>query len=164
MAVGQVVALWQGDGKFAIAKVAKQPRKAKVGEVVMGLPTNHGQYWVVEVDWPSRVSSSKARQRQVRFEVGEMCEKTECVCGAAAGCSKRHTHLVYVDTILTPLELGMVRGGAAVTRRSKRQRTQQQQQRAAGPEILILPPGTEQALLRTMADDRAAGVTYTRRT
>ena len=103
-------------------------------------------------------------QRQVRFEVGEMCEKTECVCGAAAGCPKRHTHLVYVGTILTPLELRMVRGGAAVMRRSKRQRTQQQQQRAAGLEVLILPPGSEQALLRTMADDRAAGVTYPRHT
>ena len=161
-AVGQVVALWTGDGEFAVAKVAKQPRKAQKGEVVMGQPTNHGQYWVVEVDWSSSVGSSKAHPQKVKFEVGEMCSKTECVCGAARGCKKRHSHLVYVDTILVPLDLGMVREGAPTRRQRKRQR--QQQQRATKPEFWVLPPGSKQALLRTMAEDRAAGVTYTRHT
>ena len=160
--VGQVVALWAGDGEFAVAKVAKQPRKAQKGEVVMGQPTNHGQYWVVEVDWSSSVGSSKAHPQKVKFEVGEMCSKTECVCGAARGCKKRHSHLVYVDTILVPLDLGMVREGAPTRRQRKRQR--QQQQRATKPEFWVLPPGSKQALLRTMAEDRAAGVTYTRHT
>ena len=160
VAVGQVVALWTGDGEFAVAKIAKQPRKAQKGEVVMGQPTNHGQYWVVEVDWSSSVGSSKAHPQKVKFEVGEMCSKTECVCGAARGCKKRHSHLVYVDTILVPLDLGMVREGAP----ARRQRKLQKQQQANKPEFWVLPPGSKQELLRTMAEDRAAGVTYTRHT
>lgn len=90
---------------------------------MIGQATNHGQFWEVEVDWSLDVGSGKAHQWKVKFEVGEVCSKAECICGAARGCKKRHSHLMRVDTILVPLNLNMVREGAP-TRQQKKQQKQ----------------------------------------
>ena len=163
LAVGQIVALFTGGGEFALAKIVQLPRKAKVGEMVVGHRAVHGNSWVVEVDWSSGVAGSTAQgSRKFKFEVGDMCGKTECMCGSALNCTKRHSHLAYVDSVLPPLELGMVKEGSSSRRLRKRQK--QQQQATNKPEFWVLPPGSKQELMRTMAADIEAGVTYTRHT
>ena len=163
LVVGQIVALFTGGGEFALAKIVQLPRKAKVGEMVVGHRAVHGNSWVVEVDWSSGVAGSTAQgSRKFKFEVGDMCGKTECMCGSALNCTKRHSHLAYVDSVLPPLELGMVKEGSSSRRLRKRQK--QQQQAANKPEFWVLPPGSKQKLMRTMAADIEAGVTYTRYT
>ena len=69
----------------------------------------------------------------------------------------------YVDVILTPLELNMTLGGAAQTKRArKKQRTTVAS--TSKPEFWIMPPGMQQKVLTTIANDVQNGVSHSRYT
>ena len=72
--VGHFVALWAGqNNRFQVAKVAKPIRKAKLGGVINGQPTNHGQYYVLEIEWGDQVRGGAAEADLYKFETMEGC-------------------------------------------------------------------------------------------
>jgi hypothetical protein len=170
--VGQFVALWQEqDSKgncHNIAKVAKAPRKSVTGELVGSGNVQHSQYWVVEVYWGERVAQGKSKPDMYKFDAGECCEKTNDMCGSAVGCSKVHSHKVFLDVVLPRLDLCMVLHGVKKQSRTMRKRKRQQQEdnaiSADTPEFWVLPPGSRQSIMTAISDDVQAGVSYTRYT
>jgi hypothetical protein len=163
--VGNFVALWTGqNNKFQLAKVAKPIRKAKLGEVINGQPTNHGQYHVVEVEWGDQVRQGASETDLYKFETSELCANVLSTCGTAVGCKKRHTDLVYADVILPPFDLRMVSQATGGSRRVRKRQRKEPAAQTNKPGFWMLPAGAKQKILTTISSDVQAGVSYSRYT
>ena len=164
--IGQFVALWTGDGKYTIARIANTPRRSISGERVGVGRTNSGQHWLVEVYWGDEVPQAKNKRSMFKFSQSEACSKTNDLCGSSTGCMKRHADLVYVDVVLPPLDLGMVQHNS-----NTRKRRNRSSGAGAGagssliaPAFWMLPHGSKQAIATAISEDAQAGISYVRRT
>lgn len=161
---GMFVALYQqideDNRKFVIAQVAKPCRRSVKGEKIGNSRAQSAQKWVMEVHFGERQRTNKGGTVKYKFESGECCTETYDNCGEVKGCRLRHTDKVFVDAVLPPLPISMVRHGNAKPKRKKKQRTQSGAgagHTTAAPVFHILPPGDEQKVLATLSSDLQNG-------